>query len=396
MSTIDPKIYLAVDNCFASKRWTEPTEWMDVISSLGLYYVEASADTECDPLYMGSDYMKRWSDKVNSASENTGVKVANLYSGHGTYATLGLAHTDPEVRNRFLNDWLKPMCNAASSVNAGLGFFCHAFSDSVLQCPERYNEFVNNLFDSLAELAAFADSCGCRPIGVEQMYSPHQIPWTVSGARTLINEVVKRSGNAPFYITVDVGHQSGQRKFIRPDREAVKSAVEKFRNGDPLPSLWLGSKKAFDIFECFDFSIEETADLIEAEMDKYPYMFAEYDDGDTYNWLSKLGCYSPIIHLQQTNGVSSSHLPFTKECNEKGIITGEKVLKALRDAYNQPDDTSMPTNPDSVYLTLEMFTGTADINRAALMRMRESADYWRRFVPEDGLKLSELVGRIEK
>ena len=70
----DPKIFLAVDNCFASKRWTEHDEWMDVIKRLGLYYVEASADTECDPLYMGADYMKRWVDKVNSASEKTGVK----------------------------------------------------------------------------------------------------------------------------------------------------------------------------------------------------------------------------------------------------------------------------------------------------------------------------------
>ena len=393
---VDPKIYLAVDNCFASKRWTEPVEWMEVISSLGLNYVEASADTECDPLYMGTDYMKRWSEKVNSASDKTGVKVANLYSGHGTYATLGLAHTDPEVRSRFLNDWLKPMCEAAASVNAGLGFFCHAFSDSVLQCPKRYNEFTESLFDNLADLAEFADSCGCRPIGVEQMYSPHQIPWTVTGARTLIKEVFKRSGNHPFYITVDVGHQSGQRKFVRPDRTAIENAIESFRKGDLMPSLWLGSKNAFELFENSDASVHETADMIEADIDKYPYMFAEYEDGDTYKWISELGCYSPIVHLQQTNGVSSSHLPFTKECNEKGIITGEKVLEALNKAYSEQDDDSMPSKPDSVYLTLEMFTGTADINRAALMRMRESADYWRQFIPEDGIKLSELVRRNDK
>lgn len=31
-----PKLYLAIDNCFASKRWTEPAEWADVIRDLGL------------------------------------------------------------------------------------------------------------------------------------------------------------------------------------------------------------------------------------------------------------------------------------------------------------------------------------------------------------------------
>lgn len=391
---IDPKIYLAVDNCFASKRWTEPSEWMDVISSIGLSYVEASADTECDPLYMGSEYMKRWSDKVNKASLNTGVKVANLYSGHGTYATLGLAHTDPIVRERFLNDWLKPMSLTAASVNAGLGFFCHAFSDSVLQSSLRYNEFVENLYNSLAELAAYADSCGCRPIGVEQMYSPHQIPWTVSGARKLIKEVVSRSGGSPFYITVDVGHQSGQRKFIKPSRKDIEKYIENKLSGDKTSELWLGSKKAFELFESTDSVNADIIDLIENDMSEHPYMFAEYDDGDTYKWLSELGCYSPIIHLQQTNGVSSSHLPFTKECNEKGIITGDKVLRSLNDAYLQTDCCSMPVKPEEVYLTLEMFTGTADINRAALMRMRESVEYWRQFIPEDGLKLSELIRRL--
>lgn len=387
----DPKIYLGVDNCFASKRWTAPHEWMDVISSLGLYYVEASADTECDPLYMGKDYMKRWSENVLAASEKTGVKVANLYSGHGTYATLGLAHTDPEVRRRFLVEWLEPMCDTAASIGVGLGFFCHAFSDSVLQSPERYHEFLDNLYSSLAQLAKYASECGCQPIGVEQMYSPHQVPWTVDGASTLIREVVARSGNSPFYITVDVGHQSGQRKFIRPSRDTLREIIEKKLSGDTLPNLWLGPQSCFDIFENTSIADASALDALETEMNKYPYMFAQYDDGDTYRWLSELGCYSPIIHLQQTNGVSSSHLPFTKECNEKGIIKGDKVLRAIEAAYIKSDECGMPEKPKEIYLTLEMFTGTADINRTALMKMRETVEYWRQFIPEDGMKLSELT-----
>ena len=52
---MDPIIYLGIDNCFASKRWVRPMEWARVISDLGLKHVEASADTECDPLYMGNE-----------------------------------------------------------------------------------------------------------------------------------------------------------------------------------------------------------------------------------------------------------------------------------------------------------------------------------------------------
>lgn len=89
---VDPKIYLGVDNCFASKRWTRPADWMDVIRDLGLFYVEASADTECDPLYMGGAYIAEWIRDVRKQQDRTGILVKNLYSGHGTYATLGMAH----------------------------------------------------------------------------------------------------------------------------------------------------------------------------------------------------------------------------------------------------------------------------------------------------------------
>ena len=57
-----PKIYLAIDNCFASKRWTDPHDWARVIRDLGLTYVEASADNEIDPFYSTRDFLDSWVD----------------------------------------------------------------------------------------------------------------------------------------------------------------------------------------------------------------------------------------------------------------------------------------------------------------------------------------------
>ena len=65
---------------------------------------------------------------------------AVVHSGHGTYATLGLSHTDYDVRRRFLTDWLYPMLEVAHSLEAGLGFFCQAFPQSVLSDRARFNE----------------------------------------------------------------------------------------------------------------------------------------------------------------------------------------------------------------------------------------------------------------
>ena len=114
---MDPKIYLAIDNCFASKRWTQPREWMRVIRELGLTGVEASADTECDPLYMGAEFTRDWIEDVKRQCAQTGCVVRNVYSGHGTYATSGLSHYDRRVTERFRDAWMKAQMDTGDRLN---------------------------------------------------------------------------------------------------------------------------------------------------------------------------------------------------------------------------------------------------------------------------------------
>ena len=71
-----PRIFLAIDNCFAYKRWT--------------------------------------------ASARYGPRVVNIYSGHGTYSTLGLGHPDQRVRDVMHRKWMEPMMDAAADLGAGL------------------------------------------------------------------------------------------------------------------------------------------------------------------------------------------------------------------------------------------------------------------------------------
>ncbi len=226
-------------------------------------------------------------------------------------------------------------------------------------------------------------------LGVEQMYTPHQIPWTVEGSEKLLREVY-RLGGAPFYLTVDVGHQSGQRKVLRPDDGKLLELHDRFKKGDPLPELWLGPQRAVELFERSDaLPLAE----INAIMDDYPHMFAGWDDGDPYFWLSRLAGYSPIIHLQQTDGTSSSHWAFTRENNERGIIEPARVLSAIKAHYDAQSAEGLPPLLPDLYLTIEVFTGTADINRAVLQRIGETVAYWREFIPEDALTLDKLVVR---
>lgn len=390
----NPRIYLAIDNCFASKRWTKPSEWMKVIKELGIKYIEASADTECDPLYHGYDYLIEWAEEVKNYEKIYDVKVANLYSGHGTYATLGLAHTDESIRKRFMEKWLKPMLMTADYTGAGLGFFCHAFSQSVLNNRELYLKAEEDLYNSLADLAAHASLKGVEPAGVEQMYTPHQIPWTIKGASRLLREVYKR-GKSPFYITIDVGHQTGQRCFLKPESGQIREALKLSQNGIKLEGFWLGPESAKTLFKnalCRSENDDEgNIRLIELEMEKYPFLFANYEDGNPYLWLEALGCYSPIVHLQQITGSRSAHLPFTEENNENGIIKGEEILKAIAASYALPIKADMPPRCKDIYLTLEIFSGTSETTDDIIEKLKASVEYWRKFIPFDGADLNTML-----
>lgn len=389
----DPKLYLGIDNCFAYKRWTLPDEWMRVIHELGLKYVEASADTELDPLYMGPEHTKRWIEIAREECGKWDIVIKNVYSGHGTYATAGIAHWAEEVRRRFIDDWMKAQIDTANAFSAGFGFFAHGFDEMYLQSHELYMRKLDELYDSLAEIAAYAKETGMNYCGLEQMYTPHMPPWTIDGTKTLLGEVSARAG-APFYTTVDLGHMNGQQFFLKPCEADILRLIVQARAGTPQKRVWMGTEKAMRIYRAAcsgEMDAQAAAAQILADAEANPHLFAQPVDGDIWAWVRALGCYSPIIHLQQSDGKSSPHWPFSENYNRIGVVSGEKLIASLAEAYAQPDDSAMPPACGEITLTLEPFLGTAGNTYDMLDELHESVAYWRRFVPKDGMRLSEAA-----
>ncbi len=342
----DPRIYLSLDTCFAKKRWAMPEDWAPVIADLGISCVELSADTEADPMYMGHSYLQRWDESVSRACERWGLKVASLYSGHGSYTTLGLLHPDTTVVERLLSKWVFPAIHRSSRFGAAFGFFFHAVTEGSLHNRELYDQEIRRLNEVMMRVADEAARCNPTvPVALEQMYTPNQPPWRIEGSRKLLQHVHGTTGS-PLYITVDTGHAWAQRAFV--GSTGLHQAVA--------------------------------------------------EDADPYAWLAALGAWSPIIHLQQTDLLSSSHRPFTAAENKRGVIAGDRVLSAIAesvDAVNGGGARILSTPPSSdLFLTLEMFAGTADDSRVLLDSLEDSVRYWRHFIPEDGLPLSQLMKHL--
>lgn len=392
-----PRIYLAIDNCFASKRWCEPAAWMDVVKELGVAYVEASADNEIDPYFATPAFLDTWIADVARESRRKGVTVANCYSGHGTYATLGLGHYDAGMRRHMQEDWMAAMMCTAGRLGAGLGFFAHAFSEKVLADRGLYAAAYDDLIRTFRSLAVTAAEAGVKTYGVEQMYSPHQVPWTLAGTDDFLKRTNVKEGGLPVYITLDTGHQSGQRRFQVPSDEAIAAFGRDIREGRPS-AIYLGPRENYEVFR--DMAAKKASDkdltsAIKTYAEENSHLFSRYEDGDTYAWLKRFACYSPIIHLQQTDGNESSHKNFTPALNAWGIINGPDVLRAAKASCDLPSKPGLPTRVNELWFTLEPFLATACHPRVMLEDIAASVKYWRQYIPEDGMTLDEAVGALK-
>ena len=95
------------------------------------------------------------------------------------------------------------------------------------------------------------------------------------------------------------------------------------------------------------------------------------EDTDPYEWIRQLGHMTSVIHLQQCNGTGSGHWPFTKEYNEKGIIEPQKVIDAINES-----------EAEEMYLFFEIFFSLAQNEQQILDEMKESVEYWRKYIED--------------
>lgn len=387
-----PKIYLALDNCFAIKRWIEPRDWMKLTSEIGFKYAEASFDNEIDGLFSPEEYMDDWFAAIDKYGKEFDVEVANFFTGYQTYRTAGLAHPDERMVRHLMEKWLKPMLKRLSKISAGMGLSFFAFPDKVLQNPKLYHETYQAVVRRICELTDYMTETGGVNLCIEQMYAPHQPPWTIQGTIDFLRDCYLVNQKS-VYTTVDVGHVIGQNKFLRP---TVKQIVDSFSSAakENGPGIWLGSDASYEIWKQEQNNLlnpHESAKRVAESMNDFAYLFSQgKEDSDPYAWLENLACYSPIIHMQQTDGKSAPHAAFTPQTNESGIIEGEKLLKAIAKSYEN-SIPGMPPKADNIYLSFEIFASNTEYKSDIIDKLKLTADYWRRYVPFDGVYLDQLI-----
>lgn len=396
-----PKLFLAMDNCFAIKRWITPSQWFSAIKEMGATSIEASTDNEVDPLFLPASYLDDWVAQVQALEREHGMRVRSFFTGYQTYRTAGLAHPDARVRNKLVEDWYKPLICKAGQLGADIGFSFHAVCEEDLSAPDKYAAAIQRANECFAHLAQFAWEHNRVCLCCEQMYAPYQPPFTIQSARQMLKDIWQM-GEKPFYIANDVGHMIGQRRFRLPSVQAVAQAVAQVRQTGRTKDIWLGPDGMYKkVYAQASRSAQTDQAFAQAAVEElrtqYPYMFSfQEEDGDPYAWIKALGAYSPIMHMQQTDGVKSPHAPFTQETNKNGIITPARLLKTLKESFDAAEEAGMPPKTDHVTLAFEIFISNVSYPHDYLEDLKETVAYWKKYIPEDGMTLDEAVALLDK
>lgn len=369
-----PRIYLAMDNCFAIKRWARPSEWARVISEEigGITCVQASTDLEIDPQFCPPEYTNRWIQEVRQCERKYGIRLVSFYSGYVTYRSTSLLNWDKSYRDRFRDNYVYKTIDLAKEFDATAGGALQAFTEEVLQHPEKFAEAKATLMDYAIQCAKYSGEKGVH-YGFEQMYTPTQGWWRIKDVKKYMRDIYKNAGT-PLYTTVDTAHMVGQHLFYHPTDEQFETMIRAH------------SAQGFRLPDEMVRMVENGTSLDELKRaaERYEYWFSKREDGDLYRWLEEVSCYSPIMHLQQTDGSYSSHRPFTKKFNQNGIVNPRDMLKAIVKCYDKPVDRDMPPRVEDIYLAFEIFFGVTDSKEDVISALRETVAFWRDVIREDG------------
>lgn len=322
---------LGINGAFITRRWEEPENWMRLTRELGYCCHEFCCDV-LDPFFSGDkQYQLKTAETVRAFAEQYGVRINCAYTGMATHRFHGLSHSCPAVRHR-MKQWIIDMMDLALAMGTrAVGGHWDALSIEVLSDPVRTQMAKRTLYDTFRELAKVGKSKGMAAIYQEQMYIPSEIPWTLGGAEEFLVETNRDNDGVPVLLTVDVGHQAGQ-------------------------TYGMCGK-----------------------------------DLDHLEWLRRYGAVSETIHLQQTQPDGSHHWPFTEKYNKVGHIQMDKVIEAVRwshEHFHESPLAKVMKPLDKQYLTLEAIPGSTKCEDVLLQELKESAEYLRQFVPEQGLVLS--------
>jgi sugar phosphate isomerase/epimerase len=234
--------------------------------------------------------------------EQHGITITSAFTGLISYAQNSLGHPSETIRER-AQDWFRSAIDAAAALGApSVGGHIGALSVRQFNDPAQRGRTVAGIVDSVRALAEYAAERDLRSLLWEVMPVAREYPSELDAAEELMATLDSTTA-VPVVLCLDMGH-------------ACAAGA--------------------------------------SELDRDPYL-----------WLERLGDYTQVVHLQQTDGLGDRHWPFTAEFNQQGIVDPDRGV-----------DLVAGFDRETVELMLEpMFAFEAE-DAQVLADLRESVAFW--------------------
>jgi D-erythrulose 1-phosphate 3-epimerase len=190
----------------------------------------------------------------------------------------------------------------------GIGGHFDTIPSNIYNDRRKYEYFIDSLIDYFIYFSEIAYGLGHKVLMLEQMYSPLEVPYTLKQAHNILSRINEKSKILVSPV-IDMGHMCCQN---------------------------------------FEHTVE---------------------DRDPYIWLKEFSSLVEVIHIHQTTDKESCHWPFTKEFNRIGIVSPEKVFKALENSTKK-----------EIYLIFEIFFSLNQVDKEVIDNMVESVNYWKTYM----------------
>ena len=251
---------------------------------------------------------------AGEACRDAGIEVLSTFTGGRAYLTNMLLH--PSAAHRaWARSWLESAVDLTAAIGSpATGGYLGAFPAGLGQAEREH--FGKELVRHGAELGHHAARAGLEYLLVELMPGPGEVPGSPLEARKLL-AALNAASPLPYYLCYDLGHACGA--------AAVCDGV---------------------------------------------------GPANLYRWLEELLDVTRCVHLQQTDGRSDHHWPFSAAYSGVGVVEPDRVLEIVaRSPLAEVDLVLELVHPPEAPATVvaEDWAQSVAVWRTALARRGQSA-----------------------
>lgn len=302
------KIKLGMNACFAVGRYPEPEIWLRIVGEELGLRYTQFFSDLIDPK-VEEKVKRELCRQTREAARKYKVTMHSVFSGTAPHWCHFLLHPHEGMRKDAIRWWESYIRMTPLLRAKAVGSLLGSFSFRDWENPQRKEQLTQELMETWHHFSRLAKEEGLDYLMFEPMSVPREMPCTMAETEDLY-ERMNEGAALPIKLCMDIGHGA---------------AV----SGTP-------------------------------------------QDRDPYAWVRRFASRTPVIHIQQTDGKSSKHWPFTEEYNKRGIIEAPRVIEAIEDS-----------GAEEVLLVIEVFHSFFEpMEYKVLDDLKISVDYWRRYIKE--------------